>query len=206
MGEDQRRSAFHETFEGFLDDSLVLGIDRRQSLIEDEDGCIAEQGAGDGDALPLPAGEPDSALANDGVIALRQPADEFVGIGRPGHGFQLGPGRLGPAHAQVVLDRAVEQIGILVHHGDLTANLIEGEIAQVAAADQYTSGLRVVEPQQQTGDRRLARAAGPDDAHALAGLDGERQARVGRAPGARVGEGDVLEGDGRLEGCVRDTV
>ena len=55
MGQDERRAPRHQPVERALDHRLVLGIDRRQCLVEDEDRSIAQQGAGDRNALALAA-------------------------------------------------------------------------------------------------------------------------------------------------------
>ena len=75
---------------------------------------------------------------------------------------------VGLAQADVVLDGAVEEVGVLVHHRDAAADLVEGQRAEIVAAERARAALRVVEAQQQAHDRRLARAARSDDAHALA--------------------------------------
>ena len=65
MREDQRRAALHEPVERLLDHRLVLGVHRRERLVEHQDRRVAQQRAGDGDALALAAREPDAALADD---------------------------------------------------------------------------------------------------------------------------------------------
>ena len=64
MGEDQRRAALHQPVERLLDHRLVLGIDGRQRLVEHQDRRVAQQRAGDGDALALAARELDALLAD----------------------------------------------------------------------------------------------------------------------------------------------
>ena len=61
-----------------------LGVERRGRLVEQQQRRVAQQGAGDGDALALAAREARAALAEIGVEPLRQPAQEFGGIGRLG--------------------------------------------------------------------------------------------------------------------------
>ena len=51
-------------------------------LVEDEDGGIFEEGAGDGDALLLAARDGDAALADHRGVAAREAADEVVGVGQ----------------------------------------------------------------------------------------------------------------------------
>ena len=89
MREDQRRAALHQPIERLLDDRLVLGVDRGERLVEDQDGGVAEQRAGDGDALALATGQPDAALAHHRLIALRQARDELVGVGAAGGRAQI---------------------------------------------------------------------------------------------------------------------
>ena len=153
-------------------------------LIQNEDRRVPEQRAGDRNALPLSAGQTDAAFADHRAIALRQPGYEVMGIGRLGRGVQLSLRRVGLAHAQIVFDRAVEQICILVYHCDLAADLIERPLAQVPAADQDPAALGVVKPQQQSCDRCLARSARPNDTDPLAGLEVETQSCVCRPPAA----------------------
>src|SRR5258708_1629754 len=49
-------------------------------LIHNQNGRIANDRAGDGDALPLSAGKRCATLSHDGVISLRQLFNELVGI------------------------------------------------------------------------------------------------------------------------------
>ena len=104
----------------------------------------------------MAAGKPDSPFADDSVIAPRQPGDEVMGVGGTGGGFKLLAGRLGLAEAQIVLDRAVEQIRVLIDDSELGADLIEAELFEIATAEPYGAFLRIVEPEQQPHDRRLA--------------------------------------------------
>ena len=50
----------------------VLRVDRRRRLVEDQDRRVLEERARDGDALALAAGELRAALAELGLVALRQ--------------------------------------------------------------------------------------------------------------------------------------
>ena len=72
MRQDQRGASVHQPVERLLDHRLVLGVDRGQRLVQHQDRRVAQQRAGDGDALALAAGELDALLADDGLVALRQ--------------------------------------------------------------------------------------------------------------------------------------
>jgi len=55
MREDQRRAAGRQAVDRLLDHRLVLGVDRGERLVEDQDRRVAQQGAGDRQTLALAA-------------------------------------------------------------------------------------------------------------------------------------------------------
>ena len=171
-----------------LDDGLVLGIDRGQSLVENKDRRVAQQRPRDRKPLALSTREPQAALADESGVALRQRGDEVVRIGGARRRGDLRRRRIRLAEPQIVLDRAVEQIRVLPHHGDLIARRVRIERGEVGTADAHAAGLRIVKPQQQRRDGRLTAAARADDADALAGSDIERQPTERLAAPARIGE------------------
>ena len=57
-----------------IDQPLRFGVERRGRLVEDQDRRVADDGAGDADALPLAARQRHAALADHGVVALRHAA------------------------------------------------------------------------------------------------------------------------------------
>jgi hypothetical protein len=70
MGYDEAGAVFHEAVEGFLDESLGGCIHAGCGFVEDEDGWIFEEGAGDGKALFLADAEFNSALPERCVEAF----------------------------------------------------------------------------------------------------------------------------------------
>ena len=139
--QDQGGAPGREPVEGLLDHRLVFGIDRRQRLVEDQDRRIPQQGAGDRQPLALAARQHDAALADHRLVALRQGRDELVRIGVASRRLELVPIGIGLAEPQILFDRAVEQIGVLVHHGDHPAHRLGIERPQIAPADQHRSRL-----------------------------------------------------------------
>src|SRR5947199_249933 len=61
--EDDRRAAARQPVEALLDYRLVLGVDRGQRLVEDQNRRIAQQRAGDPQPLALAARQIGAALA-----------------------------------------------------------------------------------------------------------------------------------------------
>ncbi len=165
VGDDDGGAALHQAFQGLLDEQLGLGIDRGGGFIQDQDGSVLEHGAGDGEALLLPAGELDAALADEGVVALRQVVDELVGIGGLGGRDHLGLGGIRAAEEQVLAHRAVEEEDILQDDADLPAQALEGVIVQVAAIQGDGAVGHVVEAGDQADQGGLAHAGGSDQGH-----------------------------------------
>ena len=72
VGDQEGGAAPGELLDRLADQGLVLDVDGAGGLVEDQDGRVAEHGPGQGDPLPLAAGEAVAALADDGVVALGQ--------------------------------------------------------------------------------------------------------------------------------------
>ena len=197
--EDQGRASCRQAVNRLLDHRLVFRVHRGERFVENEDRRIPQQRPGDRQALALAAGQQDAPLADHRVITVRQQRDELVRIGVARRRLDLVPRGVGLAEPQIVFDRAVEQIGVLVDDGDHPAERFGIERFDVVTADLGRAALRVEEAQQQPRNRRLAGAARPDNADLLAGGDGEGQPVMGGATPAGIGEPDVLESDGREE-------
>ena len=188
MGDDERGAALHQPVERRLHQRLALRVERGGRLVEQQDRRVLQDGAGDGEALALAAGQRDAALAELGVVALRQGADEPVGGGERGRAAHIAPRRVRAAVADVVGDARAE---------DRRHPAAPGHALRAAPADRprrparrrrsIAPALRIVEAQEQLQDRALARARWPDDGHPLARRDVEAQRhRSARCP-ARVG-------------------
>ena len=79
----QRGAALGHALERVLDFLLGVAVERRGRLVEQQDRRRLQDGAGDGDALLLAAGELQAALADLGLVALRRQADEAVDLREP---------------------------------------------------------------------------------------------------------------------------
>ena len=72
MRQDQRGAAGHQPLQCLLDHRLVLGVDGRQCFVQHQNWRIAQQGAGDRDALTLAAGQSCATLTDHCMVAIRQ--------------------------------------------------------------------------------------------------------------------------------------
>ena len=115
-----------------------------------------QQGAGNGDALFLPAAEGRAALADRRGVAFGETHDEVVGRGSLRGGDDLFVRCVGPAKGDIVADRAGEEIGLLQHDADLPAHGLDGHIADIVAVDQHATAGHIVEARDEVDDAALA--------------------------------------------------
>src|SRR5690606_11839596 len=202
VGDDEHAGGLGGALEPGEDLRFDLGVDGAGGVVEDEQAGVAGEGAGEGDPLALAAGEAGAALAEFGVQAVLEVADELVG---PGGGQSLPDAGVVDALAverDVGADGVVEDEGNLLDQRGGGGEGGGGEFAQVDAVEPDRAPGGVDEPGGQVGQGRLARAGGADERDGLAGFDGE--GHVAQRLGAvRVGVGHRVEfeagGAGALE-------
>src|SRR6185437_9618983 len=85
MGDHNCSFALHQTVERFKDEFFRGRIESGTGFIEYEDRSIADDGAGNSDALTLSTGESDAAFADDRVVPVRELSNKFIGIGQFGN-------------------------------------------------------------------------------------------------------------------------
>src|SRR5438034_2420364 len=80
VGDDQRGAVAHEFLECAVNGRLALGVVLAGELVEDEDARVAQDGAGQGQALLLAARQLPRRLADLRLEALVEPQDELVSV------------------------------------------------------------------------------------------------------------------------------
>ena len=127
VGDDERSAVFHQAVEGGLDLALGFGIDGSGGFVEEEDGRVFEESAGDGEALFLAAGEFHAALADVGHELLGEIADKGFGVGC----FQGDPhfliGCLTLGEKEIIADGAIEEERFLGNVSDFFAEAAFGQ-------------------------------------------------------------------------------
>ena len=212
--DDEGGAAGQRLAQGALHGRLGLGVQVRRGLVEHHDVGRLEEQPGQGDTLLLAAREPVAPLADDGVEAVGQLADQVPDLGLGQRVQDVGLARLGTGVHEVGPQRVVEEVGVLGHHADHVAHRGHGGVPHVDAAEAHRPRRHVVEARHQVRDGRLARPRRAHQRHHVAGLDGEgdvvedlaalagleHRHRLERGQrdlfGTRVGEVDVLERDG----------
>ena len=125
VGDDDRGALGHELRERAAEHGLVHRIEMRGRLVQDQNRRVLEDGAGDGDALALAAGEPRAAFADARLQPLRQGGHEVVQCRAADRLRQRGLGRIRPGDEDVGAEGVVEEVGVLRHQGDAGAESVE---------------------------------------------------------------------------------
>jgi hypothetical protein len=145
-----------------------------EGLVHQQHPRLVDDGAGERDALLLPAGELVGAALAVAAEAHRLQRGQRAPLAlRPGDAahLQREGDVLGHAHVR-------EQRVALEHHAEIA--LVGGRPGDVLAADLDLARGRVLEPRDGHQDRRLARAAGAEQRHEFAGCHVERHPVHGR--------------------------
>src|SRR5579885_2547491 len=179
--DSQRRASLHQRLQSGLDQTLRMRIERARGLIEDQDARIFQDHAGDGDALLLAAGELIAALANYRIVTLVQLHNAIMDRRRLRRSDNLFLGRIRTSVQKIFTDRRVEQVRFLCYHADQFAERGERDVFDVMPINLNGAAIHVIEPWQQVGNRRLARAAWSDQSSQLSRLNIERDVIEGWA-------------------------
>src|ERR1017187_8442402 len=205
--DDDNGAVLHQVRQRLLYQHFALRVQMAGGFVENQYGRVLQQGAGDGEALPLSAGELDAAVADHGLVAFREAHDEIVGQ----RGFGGGADAVGryavTAVGDVVRHRVIKQESVLRHQADLASQAGQAEAPHIAAVDPDAARGGVVEARHQVGDGGLPAAARSHQRHHLAGFDFQVQVLETEAFGrsgiveAGVLEDDVLLKPGELRGA-----
>ena len=139
VGDDEAGAVGEQAFERFLNELFGAGVHAGGGLVEDEDGGVLEERAGDADALFFADAEFDAAFADAGIVALRQRDDEIVAIGGSGRGEELLVGGVQFAEEDVFAESAVEEEGLLADDADRWRQRFEGDSADVLPVNRDLS-------------------------------------------------------------------
>ncbi len=138
------------------------------AVVQDEDVRLAHQGAGNGQALLLAAGEVPSALLHRLVQAKGLGLDELRSLRRFQRGPQVGVGGILVAPEQVRADGAAEELGLLHDHGHPAAQASRGYCRHRTAHDLHAALGGIVEAGDEVDEAGFAAAGAADDADGLA--------------------------------------
>ena len=161
-------SALHQLVHAALYDLFGTGIDGGGRLIENQHRRVGDRRTGDGKELALALGEVCAVSMQHGLVAVRETADEAVGVGQFCRRLHLFIGGIQFAEADVIGDGAGEQIGLLQDNAEGPAQVRLFDLVDVDIVIADFTALDIVETIDQVGDRRLAGAGRTDEGDFLA--------------------------------------
>lgn len=129
----KRRPPLGQRGQRLLHDMLALVIQRRGRLIQNQDRRVFQENPGDGDALFLPARELDAPLADVGIVAVLQLRNEAVRARLLGRPNDILPAGAWAAIGDVVVDRAREEIDILLDDSDMIPQGMQLDFLNICA-------------------------------------------------------------------------
>src|SRR5687768_12314836 len=122
MRNHEHSSPAQKPVDRFLHQALRLGVQRRRSLVQDQNRWITEQGPCNRDALPLSTREARAPFAENGVVTSGKLLDERVSVGGPRRGLDLSIAEpIARTVGNVVPDSVVEEDRVLAHDAGETA-------------------------------------------------------------------------------------
>ena len=188
--DEEKGLAAAEAAEEAVEQQLLgRGVQRGGGLVEDQDPAVAQQGAGDGDALALSLAQARALLAAGRVKPLGQVEDEVRDGGVQGVPQLLVRG-VGAGQQEILADGAAEQGIPLRDIEEIVADGRSGLIGAFRPVDLDPSGIGTEQAQDQPAERALAGARGAHDHRHRAWLevvgemvqDGVRPVRIGVRP------------------------
>ena len=108
VGDEQGSAALHHALQFAQDLLLGIGVDAGQSVVEDQDAGVADDGAGNRGALFLAAGKGDAALADGGGQAGGEFFKFAANVRRFGGLKNLAIGSPGSAKSDISADGLAE--------------------------------------------------------------------------------------------------
>lgn len=166
---DERGTALQQAFDSLLHLNFCLCVDAGRRLVENQNPRIRHHRSGKGEKLALAVGKTGTALADLGVVAVRQFYDKVMGMHGlcGGNDFFLRGIEL--SIRNVVANRAGEEKVVLGHNAHLGTQAVDGDIRQAVAVDADRSRSNIVETADQIDNGRLSSAGRADECDRLTG-------------------------------------
>ena len=158
MRDDHRRAAGKKPVERRANLQLGLGVHAGGGFIENQEARIMRQRAREADQLALADGKSCAALGDLRFHAAGKPGDERAKPHFLQRGIYGSAADVRGAQAHVGLDGAGKQKRVLEDDAKLAAQILQVEVANIAAVDENLAALDVVKAQDQRNDGGLASA------------------------------------------------
>ena len=160
----------HQTIHALLDVLFRSRIDGARRFIEDQDRCPGYRRSRDIKKLSLALAQVRAVALQNRVIALGKPHDKGMGRCHLRCLNDLFVGGIKPSVPDIFHNRSRKQMRILKHHGDVAAQLVPLNMADINAVDGDGPALDIVEAVDEVRDRRLPGSRGTHEGDLLSRL------------------------------------
>ena len=170
VGDHEGGPFCHQTVHALLDVLFRSRIDGARRFIEDQDRCPGYRRSRDIKKLPLALAQVRAIALKNGVIALGKPHDKGMGRCHLRRLNDLLIGSIQSSVADILHDRPRKQMGVLKHHGDMAAQLVPLNMADINAVDGDGPALDIVKAVDEVRDRSLSGSRGAHEGDLLSRL------------------------------------
>ena len=160
VGDHEGGPFCHQTIHALLDVFFRSRIDGARRLIEDQDRRLGYRRSRDIKKLSLALTQVRAIALQNRVIALWKTHDKGMGRCHLRRLNDLLVGGIKPSVADILHDRSRKQVGILKNHGDVAAQVVPLNMADINAVDGDGPALDIVEAVDEVRDRRLSGSRG----------------------------------------------
>ena len=170
VGDHEGGPFCHQTIHALLDVLFCSRIDRTRRFIEDQDRRLGYRRSRDIKKLPLALAQVRAVALKNGVIALWKPHDKGMGRCHLRRLNDLLVGGIKPSVPDIFHNRSRKQMRILKNHGDVAAQLVPLNMADINAVDGDGPALDIVKTVDKVRDRSLSGSRGTHEGDLLSRL------------------------------------
>ena len=167
VGDHEGGPFCHQTVHALLDVLFRSRIDGARRFIEDQDRCPGYRCSRDIKKLSLALTQVRAIALKNGVIALWKPHDKGMGRCHLRRLNNLLVGGIKASVPDIFHNRSRKQMRILKHHGNVAAQVVPLNMADINAVDGDGPALDIVEAVDEVRDRRLSGSRGTHEGDLL---------------------------------------
>ena len=161
----------HQVIQGLLNQPLGFTVQRRGGFVQNQNGGLLQNGAGYGNALSLPTGNPLPPFSHHGIVPLGETGDEVMNQGQArGLDDLLQSTILSPV-GNIAPHRIIEQEGVLSHDGNLAAQRGQRHFMNVVSIDADPPGDDIEKTRNQGRQTTLSSTTASHQSHDLPPLN-----------------------------------
>lgn len=170
VGDHEGSPFCHQTVHALLDMLFRSRIDGARRLIEDQDRCPGYRRSRDIKKLSLALTQVRAIALQNRVIALWKTHDKGMGRCHLRRLNNFLVGGIKPSVPDIFHNRSRKQMRILKHHGNVAAQVVPLNMADINAVDGDGPALDIVEAVDEVRDRRLSGSRGTHESDLLSRL------------------------------------